>query len=58
MIEIRNPTKRFGKVVAVDDLSFSVDAGTVTGVLGPNGAGKGTTMRCMIGLDRAPTTAT
>jgi ABC-2 type transport system ATP-binding protein len=53
MIEISNLTKRFGTVVAVDDLSFRVDAGRVTGFLGPNGAGKSTTMRCMIGLDSA-----
>ena len=45
-------TKRFGKVVAVDDLSFDVSPGRVTGFLGPNGAGKSTTMRCMVGLDR------
>ena len=52
MIEIRGLTKRFGKVVAVDDLSFDVSPGRVTGFLGPNGAGKSTTMRCMVGLDR------
>jgi ABC-2 type transport system ATP-binding protein len=53
VIEIRGLTKRFGKVVAVDDLSFDVSPGRVTGFLGPNGAGKSTTMRCMVGLDRA-----
>ena len=53
MIEIRQLTKRFGKVVAVDELSFDVGPGRVTGFLGPNGAGKSTTMRCMVGLDRA-----
>ena len=53
VIEIRNLTKRFGKVVAVDDLSFDVRPGRVTGFLGPNGSGKSTTMRCMVGLDRA-----
>jgi len=52
MIEIRNITKRFGRVVAVDDLSFDVHPGRVTGFLGPNGSGKSTTMRCMLGLDR------
>ena len=52
MIEVRNLTKRFGKTVAVDDLSFDVRPGRVTGFLGPNGSGKSTTMRCMIGLDR------
>lgn len=53
MIEIRNLTKRFGQQVAVDDLSFDVRPGRVTGFLGPNGSGKSTTMRCMVGLDRA-----
>ena len=52
MIEIRNITKRFGQQVAVDDLSFDVHPGRVTGFLGPNGSGKSTTMRCMLGLDR------
>jgi ABC-2 type transport system ATP-binding protein len=47
-------TKRFGSLVAVDDLSFSLDAGTVTGFLGPNGAGKTTTLRMLLGL-AAPT---
>ena len=47
-------TKRFGDITAVDDLSFEVDAGTVTGFLGPNGAGKTTTMRMLLGL-AAPT---
>ncbi|MET0143992.1 MAG: ABC transporter ATP-binding protein [Ilumatobacteraceae bacterium] len=53
MIEIRGLTKRFGTVLAVDDLSFDVHPGRVTGFLGPNGSGKSTTMRCMLGLDRA-----
>ncbi|MET0461428.1 MAG: ABC transporter ATP-binding protein [Ilumatobacteraceae bacterium] len=52
MIEIRGLTKRFGGVLAVDDLSFDVHPGKVTGFLGPNGSGKSTTMRCMLGLDR------
>ena len=52
VIEVRNLTKRFGKTVAVDDLSFDVQPGRVTGFLGPNGSGKSTTMRCMVGLDR------
>jgi ABC-2 type transport system ATP-binding protein len=43
-------TKRFGEVVAVDELSFSLEAGTVTGFLGPNGAGKTTTLRLLLGL--------
>lgn len=52
MIEVRHLTKRFGSRLAVDDLSFEVAAGTVTGLLGPNGSGKSTTLRCMLGLDR------
>ena len=52
MIEIRHITKRFGQQVAVNDLSFDVHPGRVTGFLGPNGSGKSTTMRCMLGLDR------
>ncbi len=52
MIEVRGLTKRYGDVVAVDDLSFDVEAGLVTGFLGPNGAGKSTTMRMVLGLDR------
>jgi ABC-2 type transport system ATP-binding protein len=51
MIEVRGLTKRYGDKVAVDDLSFSVEPGRVTGFLGPNGAGKTTTMRCILGLD-------
>ena len=45
-------TKRFGRVLAVDDLSFDVAEGTVTGFLGPNGAGKTTTLRMLLGLVR------
>ncbi|MGH3387877.1 MAG: ABC transporter ATP-binding protein [Actinomadura sp.] len=52
MIEAKNLTKRYGDKVAVDDLSFTVEPGTVTGFLGPNGAGKSTTMRLLLGLDR------
>lgn len=52
MIEARNLTKRYGATVAVDDLSFQVKPGIVTGFLGPNGAGKTTTMRMILGLDR------
>ena len=54
MIEARNLTKRYGDKTAVDDLSFTVRPGVVTGFLGPNGAGKSTTMRMILGLD-APT---
>ena len=52
MIEIRGLTKRFGRTVAVDALSFDVNPGRVTGFLGPNGSGKSTSMRCMLALDR------
>jgi ABC-2 type transport system ATP-binding protein len=51
VIEVRNITKRFGSVAAVNDLSFDAVPGRVTGFLGPNGSGKSTTMRCMLGLD-------
>ena len=54
MIEARGLTKRYGDKVAVDDLTFTVEPGRVTGFLGPNGAGKSTTMRMILGLD-APT---
>jgi ABC-2 type transport system ATP-binding protein len=54
MIEAVGLTKRYGATVAVDDLSFTVPPGQVTGFLGPNGAGKSTTMRLILGLD-APT---
>ncbi|HLM35966.1 MAG TPA: ABC transporter ATP-binding protein [Gaiellaceae bacterium] len=52
MIEARSLTKRYGSTVAVDDLSFTVPAGAVTGFLGPNGAGKTTTLRMLLGLVR------
>ena len=52
MIEARGLTKRYGDTLAVDDLSFSVAPGKITGFLGPNGAGKTTTMRMILGLDR------
>jgi ABC-2 type transport system ATP-binding protein len=52
MIEARNLSKRYGPKLAVDDLSFTVAPGKVTGFLGPNGAGKSTTMRLLLGLDR------
>jgi ABC-2 type transport system ATP-binding protein len=51
MIEARGLTKRYGSTLAVDDLSFSVRPGAVTGFLGPNGSGKSTTMRLLLGLD-------
>jgi ABC-2 type transport system ATP-binding protein len=49
-IDVTGLTKRFGDVTALDDLSFSVVPGVVTGFLGPNGAGKTTTLRCLLGL--------
>ena len=52
MIEIDHVTKRYGDKVAVEDLTFTVKPGIVTGFLGPNGAGKSTTMRVILGLDR------
>lgn len=57
MIEIQELTKRYGRTVAVDGLSFAVRPGHVTGFLGPNGAGKSTTMRMIVGLDH-PTAGT
>ena len=51
MIEATRLTKRYGATLAVDDLSFTVPPGQVTGFLGPNGAGKSTTMRMILGLD-------
>ena len=50
MITFRHLTKRYGDVLAVDDISFTVEAGSITGFLGPNGAGKSTAMRCLTGL--------
>src|SRR5690606_29652604 len=56
-IQATNLTKRYGKTTAVDDLSFSVRPGEVTGFLGPNGAGKTTTLRMLLGLVK-PTSGT
>jgi ABC-2 type transport system ATP-binding protein len=57
VIDVRGVTKRYGEKLAVDDLTFQVQPGVVTGFLGPNGAGKSTTMRLILGLD-APTSGT
>jgi ABC-2 type transport system ATP-binding protein len=57
MIEATNLTKKYGDKTAVDDLTFTVQPGIITGFLGPNGAGKSTTMRMILGLD-APTSGT
>jgi ABC-2 type transport system ATP-binding protein len=54
VVEAESLTKRFGEVAAVTDLSFALEAGTITGFLGPNGAGKTTTLRMVLGL-AAPT---
>ena len=58
MIEVEGLTKRYGSTLAVDDLSFSVAPGSVTGFLGPNGAGKSTTLRAILGLIRPDTGTT
>jgi ABC-2 type transport system ATP-binding protein len=50
MIEVRNLTKRYGRVLAVDELTFEAQPGRVTGFLGPNGAGKTTTLRVLVAL--------
>ncbi len=52
MIQAEHLTKRYGSTTAVDDVSFTIRPGLVTGFLGPNGAGKSTTMRMIVGLDR------
>ena len=57
MIEVRGLSKTYGEKQAVDDLSFTVEPGVITGFLGPNGAGKSTTMRLILGLNR-PTAGT
>lgn len=57
MIELTHVTKRYGQTMAVDDLSFQVRPGEVTGFLGPNGSGKSTSMRMIVGLD-APSAGT
>ena len=57
VIEVSNLTKRFGDLVAVDGLEFSVSSGEVTGFLGPNGSGKSTTLRTIVGLN-LPTSGT
>lgn len=57
MIEAQGLTKRYGDTTAVNDVTFTVHPGRVTGFLGPNGAGKSTTMRMIVGLDR-PTAGT
>jgi len=53
-IEVRGLTRRYGKAVAVEQLSFAVQPGRVTGLVGPNGAGKSTTLRMILGGQRYP----
>src|SRR3954452_3210032 len=55
MIDVEHLSKRYGETLAVDDLSFTIRPGQVTGFLGPNGAGKSTTMRMIVGLDKPST---
>jgi ABC-2 type transport system ATP-binding protein len=57
MIEVDGLVKRYGDKTAVNDLTFTVQPGMITGFLGPNGAGKSTTMRMIVGLDK-PTAGT
>ena len=49
-VVVEHLSKRFGNLLAVDDLTFALEAGTITGFLGPNGAGKTTTLRMLLGL--------
>jgi len=56
-VTVERLVKRYGETMAVDDLSFIVEAGRVTGFLGPNGSGKSTTLRALLGLIR-PTSGT
>src|SRR3989338_2106131 len=50
IIEVKNLIKKFGKVTAVNNISFDVEAGSITGLLGPNGAGKTTTIQMMLNI--------
>ena len=50
VIEVKNVTKKYGKAVAVDDISFEIKEGEIVGLLGPNGAGKSTTMNMLTGF--------
>ena len=50
VIEVKNVTKKYGKAIAVDDISFSIKEGEIVGLLGPNGAGKSTTMNMITGF--------
>ena len=50
ILEIHNLSKRYGKIIALNDLSFSVDKGNIYGILGPNGSGKTTTLGIILGI--------
>ena len=50
MIEVKNVTKKYGKFVAIDNISFTINEGEIVGLLGPNGAGKSTTMNMLTGF--------
>ena len=50
MIEVKNVTKKYGKAIAVDNISFTIGDGEIVGLLGPNGAGKSTTMNMITGF--------
>ncbi len=52
MIEIKDCTKRYGELIAVDNLSLAVEKSEIFGLLGPNGAGKSTTIKMLVGLIR------
>ena len=52
VVTVESLSKRFGRLTAVDELSFAMEPGTITGFLGPNGAGKTTTLRVLLGLAR------
>ncbi len=55
MVEFKNVSKRYGPVTAVDDISFRIEAGTLSTLLGPSGCGKTTTLRLIAGLVRSAT---
>ena len=50
MIEVKNVTKKYGKFIAVDNISFTINEGEIIGLLGPNGSGKSTTINCILSL--------
>jgi branched-chain amino acid transport system ATP-binding protein len=52
LLEVGGLVKRFGGLVAVKDISFSINAGEILGLIGPNGSGKSTVMKCIMGIER------